>query len=550
MEPGARTTVPGVKDAGDSALLLELDAVIDAQVNAHAIAIAAVVRAEAIRGVRDVVSTFRSVAVYFDPLIADAAAVRAALERAAASPGDVREGRHLEVPVAYGGEFGPDLEAVAAFAGLTPAEVIERHAAADYRVFMLGFLPGFAYMGTVAREIAAPRKATPRLRVPGGSVGIAGPQTAIYPRDSPGGWQIIGRTALQLFDPARRPATLFAPGDTVRFVRQSSGKVPLTPDTSKEAGYAASDLRRTLTVLRPGLFTTIQDRGRWGHQGIGVPVSGAMDLASHRAANALVGNPADAATLEATLLGPDLRVEQDTMLAVTGADLSASIDGTAVPLDTPIRGRAGAVLRFGDRRRGTRAYVACDGGIDVPAVLDSRATHVVSAMGGVDGRPVKAGDRLQLGPSAPRVPLKTTAPLMRPAAGGVRVRVLPGPQDDYFTDAAFEVLQRSRFSVSTQSDRMGYRLQGGRIPRAAGREMISDATFAGAIQVPASGEPILLMADRQTTGGYPQIATVITADLPGAAQLAPGDWIEFEICSRADARAALIAQEGRLRAIG
>jgi antagonist of KipI len=135
-------------------------------------------------------------------------------------------------------------------------------------------------------------------------------------------------------------------------------------------------------------------------------------------------------------------------------------------------------------------------------------------------------------------------------AGGVRVRVLPGPQDDYFPDAAFETLQRCRFSVSTQSDRMGYRLQGGRIPRAADREMISDATFAGAIQVPASGEPILLMADRQTTGGYPQIATVITADLPGAAQLAPGDWIEFEICSRADAQAALIAQEGRLRAIG
>src|SRR5688500_18458009 len=170
MEPATRTIVPAVKDAGDSALLLELDPVIDAQVNAHGIAIAAVVRAEAIRGVRDVVSTFRSVAVYFDPLIADAAAVRAALERAAAYPGDVREGRHLEVPVAYGGEFGPDLEAVAAFAGLTPAEVIERHAAADYRVFMLGFLPGFAYMGTVAREIAAPRKATPRLRVPGGSV--------------------------------------------------------------------------------------------------------------------------------------------------------------------------------------------------------------------------------------------------------------------------------------------------------------------------------------------------------------------------------------------
>jgi KipI family sensor histidine kinase inhibitor len=496
-----------------------------------------------------VVSTFRSVAVYFDPLIADAAAVRAALERAAASPGDVRGGRHVEVPVAYGGEFGPDLEAVAAFARLTPAQVIERHAAAEYRVFMLGFLPGFAYMGIVAREIAAPRKGIPRLRVPGGSVGIAGPQTAIYPRDSPGGWQIIGRTPLEPFDPAGTPPTLFAPGDTVRFTPSPDAVVRLTPPPKAPARLAEGG-NRTVTILRSGLFTTIQDRGRWGHQGIGVPVSGAMDLASHRAANALVGNPADAATLEATLLGPELRIEQDTMLAVTGADLSARIDGTDVPLNTPIRGRAGAVLRFGDRRLGTRAYVACDGGIAVPAVLDSRATHIVSAMGGVDGRPVKAGDRLPLGPPAPALPLQAVGAPVTHAAGGVRVRVLPGPQDDYFTDAAFEALQRCRFSVSTQSDRMGYRLQGGRIPRAAGREMISDATFAGAIQVPASGEPILLMADRQTTGGYPQIATVITADLPGAAQLAPGDWIEFEICSRADAKAALIAQEGRLRAIG
>jgi antagonist of KipI len=132
----------------------------------------------------------------------------------------------------------------------------------------------------------------------------------------------------------------------------------------------------------------------------------------------------------------------------------------------------------------------------------------------------------------------------------VRVRVLPGPQEDFFREEAFERLQQIRFRIAPQSNRMGYRLQGGRVPRLEAREMISDAAFAGAIQVPDSGEPILLMADRQTTGGYPQIATVITADLPLAAQLAPGDWIEFQICSRAEALAALVAQEGRLLAIG
>ena len=540
-----------IREAGDSALLLELDAVIDPQVNARAIAVAAAVRDAAMRGVRDVTSTFRSVAVYFDPLTTDAAAVRALLERAAASPADAPQGRRVEVEVAYGGEFGPDLETVAAFARLTPAQVVDRHASADYRVFMLGFLPGFAYLGVVAPEIAAPRRAVPRLRVPGGSVAIAGPQTAIYPRDSPGGWQIIGRTALQLFAPAREPATLFAPGDTVRFIPSSDASVGLPPSRATHASASlAGAFGRTLTVLSPGLFTTIQDSGRWGHQGIGVPVSGAMDLESHRAANALVGNAADAATLEATLLGPELRIEQNTMLAITGADLSVSIDGAGVPLNAPIHGRAGAVLRFGERRSGTRAYVACDGGVAVPAVLGSRATHVVSAMGGMDGRALKAGDRLALGASAPTLTLRAPRRQGRATAGGARVRVLPGPQDHYFTDEAFETLQRCRFSVSSQSDRMGYRLQGGRIPRAADREMISDATFTGGIQVPASGEPILLMSDRQTTGGYPQIATVITADLPRAAQLGPGDWIEFEICSRADALVALIAQEDGLRAIG
>jgi KipI family sensor histidine kinase inhibitor len=544
-----------IRDAGDAAILLELDAVIDPKVNAHAIDIAATVRAEGIRGVRDVVSTFRSVAVYFDPLMTDAPAVRASLQRAMSSAGGVRGGHHVEVRVAYGGEFGPDLEAVAAFAGLTPAQVIDRHAAAEYRVFMLGFLPGFAYMGIVPPEIVAPRKDVPRLRVPGGSVGIAGRQTAIYPRDSPGGWQIIGRASLLLFDHARTPPSLFAPGDTVTFIPSPVDSIGLAPHATPTGVVAnagddiVSNVSRMVTVLSPGLFTTIQDAGRWGYQGIGVPVSGAMDLVSHRAANAIVGNPPDAATLESTLLGPALRFEQQTTVAVTGGDLSATLDGAPIPLGTPIRSRAGAVLRFGERRHGTRAYVACDGGIAVAPVLGSRSTHAVSAMGGLDGRAVRAGDRLPLGPAAAGS-LHPVGPATRQAAGGVRVRVLPGPQDDYFNDAAFEALQRCRFSVSSKSDRMGFRLQGGHIPREPGREMISDATFAGAVQVPPSGEPILLMADRQTTGGYPQIATVITADLPDAAQLAPGDWIEFEICSRADARAALVAQEGRLRAVG
>lgn len=554
--------VPRLREAGDSALLLELDGGIDPRVNARAIAAAETVRRGALAGVRDVVATYRSVAVYFDPLVADVAAVRDLLRRSAdTAGGPAVTARTIEVPVIYGGEFGPDLTEVAAFAGLRPQQVIDRHAQVLYRVYMLGFLPGFAYMGSVPSEMAIPRRSTPRVRVEGGSVGIAGTQTAVYPRASPGGWQIIGRTRMRVFDPAADPPALFAPGDRVRFVpappRSEASRSAVGPARTGVAASglvsspAAAGAVRTMTVLRPGLFTTVQDSGRWGHQSSGVPVSGALDLVSHRLANAIVGNDAGAATLEATLSGPELRFDDGATLAVTGADLGPTCDGASVLLERPIRVRPGAILRFGERRAGARAYVAVDGGLAIPPVLGSRATHAGTETGGVAGRPVSPGDRLPLGQKGlrpvPRRPVRIDSPV-RP--GGARVRVLPGPQDDYFAPEAFAALEGSRFRIAPQSNRMGYRLVGARVPRLAGHEMISDATFVGAIQIPSSGEPILLMADRQTTGGYPQIATVITADLPLAAQLAPGDWIEFQVCSHADALAALVAQEGKLLAIG
>ena len=209
---------PRLVRAGDAAVLLELEPSIDVRVSERAVTIAEQVRSRAVPGVRDVVPTFRSVAVYFDPAITDAEHVERELRLASVAPVRILGGRTFEVPVSYGGEFGPDLAEVAAFAGLSEAAVVALHIGVRYRVFMLGFLPGFAYMGRVDSRIAAPRKGTPRLRVPAGSVGIAGVQTGIYPRESPGGWQIIGRTTMPLFDPLKSPSALFAPGDTVRFV--------------------------------------------------------------------------------------------------------------------------------------------------------------------------------------------------------------------------------------------------------------------------------------------------------------------------------------------
>jgi antagonist of KipI len=305
-------------------------------------------------------------------------------------------------------------------------------------------------------------------------------------------------------------------------------------------------------VVKPGMLTTIQDNGRWGFQSRGVPVAGPMDPYSHRLANALVGNTPDAATLEVTLLGPDLEFDDERTVAVAGARFELTLDGSHVPSAGPFIVRAGSRLQFGHRLDGTRSYVAVSGGIATPSVLGSRATHLISGMGGVGGRALKAGDRLPLGVSrssqGARGSSLPSRAYGRSNESPTRVRVLAGPQVDYFSDDSLDQLQSAPYVISAKSNRMGFRLDGPVLRHSRGADIVSDATPLGVLQVPASGQPILLMADRQTTGGYPKIATVITADLPVAGQLGPGDSISFAVCSPREAMAALIAQERALMA--
>lgn len=216
---GAVLSRPRMRHAGDALMLIEFEATISPAVNRRAVALAAVIRAAQVPGVRDVVPAYASVGVHVDPLRFDAAALDAVVSHGwdCAEAGDV-PARMIEIPVCYGGAFGPDLADVAAFAGCAEAEVIARHAAGRYRVYMLGFLPGFAYLGGVDPAIAMPRRTSPRTVVPAGSVGIAGLQTGVYPCESPGGWHLIGRTPAVMFDVARETPALLAPGDVVRFV--------------------------------------------------------------------------------------------------------------------------------------------------------------------------------------------------------------------------------------------------------------------------------------------------------------------------------------------
>jgi antagonist of KipI len=296
----------------------------------------------------------------------------------------------------------------------------------------------------------------------------------------------------------------------------------------------------SLKIHRPGIFTTVQDLGRWGHQSRGVPVSGAMDVYSHRLANRMVGNADDAATLEITLVGPELEFEAPATIAVTGAEFRLTLDGAAVAMSTPHRVREGSRLKFGERIRGARAYLAVAGGIDVPSVLGSRSTHVVTRMGGLDGRPLRGGDVLKKGTgvSSEDPGGKGARPLFLPE-GGATLRVLPGT-------LGVERLVAHRYTVSPRSDRMGYRLDGAPAFETATAEQISAPVGLGAVQVPPSGEPILLMADHATSGGYAIAATVISADLPLAGQLAPGDWLAFRPCSLEEADAALRDREADL----
>jgi antagonist of KipI len=307
-------------------------------------------------------------------------------------------------------------------------------------------------------------------------------------------------------------------------------------------------------VVKSGLLTTVQDRGRWGSQSLGVSVSGPMDSYSHRLANAIAGNDVGAATLEVTLSGPELEFDDTRTVAVTGAEFELTVDRRAVAMRSAIAVSDGSVLRFGRRVRGTRAYVAISGGITTPSTLGSRSTHLPSAMGGLDGRALRAGDRLPLGE-----PLQTLRPFRQSRTvessstwtlpdGRATLRVLPGPQLDRFVRTAWDVLQSGPYVVASDSNRIGYRLVGPSLETPGKLDLISDATPLGVLQVPPSGQPILLMADRQTTGGYPKIAAVISADVSVAGQLGPGDTVRFVACSTREALSALIAQERSLMA--
>lgn len=532
---------------GDSAVVISLGERLDETSALRVRAIMAEIERVRLPGVVDVVGAFASVAVFYERVHGvGSAELMAELEKLVARADETTlsvAARRLEIPVCYGGEFGPDLEAVARHAGMSAADVISAHAAGDYLVHAIGFTPGFPYLGGLPEALAMPRRATPRALVPAGSVAIGGAQTGVYPLATPGGWNLIGRTPLVLFDAARAEPVLLQAGDHVTFraidAAEFARLAPVSP--AKATSEQCNVIRDTLAdvkVVRAGMFTTVQDLGRVGQRGRGVPLSGAADAFALRVANLLVGNPEDAAALEFTLVGPELRFGADTVIALAGGDFG-------VPRWRPLRVHAGETLRLGAAVTGCRGYLAFAGTLEIAPVLGSRSTYVRAGIGGLEGRALRDGDTLAVRTVARAfaahwrideriLPEYSNAPI---------VRILPGRDVSQFRAD----WMAGKFRVTSRSDRMGVRLQGDPIVREVGAELVSSPVAPGTIQVPPDGQPIVLLADAQTIGGYPQIGHVATVDLPLMAQLRPGDGVRFRLISIEEAHALLLVRE---RALG
>jgi biotin-dependent carboxylase-like uncharacterized protein len=286
-----------------------------------------------------------------------------------------------------------------------------------------------------------------------------------------------------------------------------------------------------IKIISPGLLTTVQDLGRYGYQQYGVSVSGAMDHVAARLANIIAGNDEDDALLEITLIGPKIEFMDNEVIAITGGDLQPHINDMPVRMYQALEVKKGEILSFKGNKKGCRAYLAFAGGIDVPVVMGSRSTFLKAKIGGYEGRPLKAGDILSIG--NPHIPAskmlgRKTDNFYTYDSGKIRLRVVLGPQDDAFTNRGIETLFSNEYTVTNKSDRMGYTLNGPLIEHKNGADIISDGIAMGAIQVPSNGNPIIMMADRQTTGGYTKIGNVISVDLPKVAQAKPGDIIVFE----------------------
>ena len=537
---------------GDSAWLVEVESVDDAQQLAGRLQQEVGGRPPAAIG--DIVVGFRSVVVHVDPLTNDPEHLRRWLagfeesRREGSEPDNPTAPRDpIDIPTIFD---GPDLREVATAAGLTADAVIDLLTGCHLRVAFLGFSPGFPYLvGLPPALEGIQRRATPRASVPQGSVALAGGFAAIYPQPTPGGWMLVGRTSLPLFDPEVAPYARLQAGDIVCF-RQAVGAEAVNGVGADRGRLPAArpprraQSPRFIEVVDPGLLSLVEDGGRTSVASIGIPDAGPADPDSMRLANRLVGNPDDAAVIEVTARGPTLRFRGDAHIAVVAVAsdaLDLTLDGHVVAADTVVPVKNGQTVSVSQLRRGLRAYLGIAGGIEIPTVVGSRSSDVLSGLG---PGPLMAGDQLDLGaPGHPRgflTPDRSDGQASKPTV----IRVIEGPHA--FGAGELEAFCTTGWTVADTSNRVGLRLSTPGHGLSSTGPIESTGTVTGAVQVPPDGQPIVLMPDHATVGGYPIIACVITADLARLGQARGGDYLEFELVTREVARDSLIEHERRL----
>ncbi|EHR50145.1 biotin-dependent carboxylase-like protein [Saccharomonospora marina XMU15] len=476
-------------------------------------------------GVTDLVPGARTVLVCYEPWVTDASTLTRRIQATTPVAVEPPEGDLVTLPVVYDGE---DLAEVSRLTGLDIDEVTAAHAEPEYVVRFGGFAPGFAYLTGLDPRLHVPRRPNPRPGVPAGAVAIADAYTGVYPQTAPGGWQLLGRTDVALWDPHRRPQALLRPGARVRFDPVTHLRTDVsTSNGSRPTAGTPVPGDSVIEVVEAGGMSTVQDLGRHGMAQLGIGHAGAADPRSARLANRLVGNPDGAACLELTFGGLALRFHRAARVAVTGAPCPISREGYGEAMNTPFAVAAGEQVVVGKPATGVRTYISVRGGIGVPQTLSSRSTDVRAGLGPT---PLTAGDVLPIGTDQLRHQRAyTTAPVADPPSSSLIVRITAGPRAGWFAPDALDILQDSTYVVSQDSDRTAVRLRGPALRRSIQRELPSEGMVPGAIQVPHSGQPQLLLADHPVTDGYPVLAVVTTEDLPVVAQARPGQHVSFQV---------------------
>ncbi|WEK29631.1 MAG: urea amidolyase family protein [Candidatus Pseudomonas phytovorans] len=507
--------------AGSNRFIVELD---DLE---STIALGDALQSARIEGVIEVIPGAVTLHVSFDPFVTTARQLYAQISSLTPQAGSSRSGDLVEIPVSYDGE---DLEFVAGYLGWSVEELIRRHRAATFTVAFTGFAPGFAYMTCDDPELVVPRRDSPRVRIPAGSVALAGRFCGVYPSDTPGGWQLLGTTVVPMWDVNRAQAALLKPGDRVRFTEATADQAPGVVVKPKPfADETVGNGFKVVATDRPLLF---QDLGRAGNAHQGVSQSGAADLHALRLANELLGNDEAAVALEVTYGGATFEAEMPVTLAVTGAPVPVVVTtahGRLITLSTavPIALDAGDTLTLGVPQQGVRSYVALRGGLAAPKILGSASTDTLAKVG---PEPLTAGAVLQVaGDVRGSVSAGHLAESNLPGSADVVVLdVVMGPRTDWFTPEAIRTFTEQAWTVTPESNRIGVRLNGASaLTRECADELPSEGTSRGSIQVPRNGQPVLFLADHPLTGGYPVIAVVAEHHLSLAAQIPIGARIRF-----------------------